>query len=132
MDQILKIVLDALSQFLQTVLSGVLPIIAIAAASWVVALAKQAWQKVKVEHTATAETLEAIAKIAVNAAEQYAIAGKIELDKRKDYACEVVENYAAKLGLTVDMNSIYAAVEAAVKTEFNLEKTATPNKATTG
>ncbi len=120
MEQILKIVLDNLSVFLQNVLAGVLPILFSLIAAWLIAKVKLAWQEWKVAHTATADILESIAKVAVLAAEQSAASGFIE--DKKAYALEVVENYLTKLGLKIDVGSIQAAIEAAVMSEFNKAK----------
>jgi len=119
-NEILKVALDALSVFLQTVLQYALPVLASLAAAWLVAAVKVKWQEWKEKHTASAEVLASIAKIAVQAAEQMKLNQVI--DDKKAYALEVVENYLTKLGLKLDVDSIEAAVEAAVMEQFNKEK----------
>lgn len=119
MDQVLPIVIDALSQFLQTVLVGVLPILAAAAAAWVVGEVKKVWQESKLAQYVTPEQLQAIATMAVKAAEQLGLNQKIE--DKKNYAVEVVQSYLSNVGLKVDLESVLAAVEAAVIAEFPKE-----------
>lgn len=120
MEQVLKILLDNLSVFLQNVLVGVLPILATMATAWLVAKVKTAWQESKLSKTVSPEQLAVIAFIAVNAAEQLSLSGKVK--DKKEHAIKVVNAYLRSYGLSIDLAAITNAVEAAVMAEFNKSK----------
>ena len=63
-------------------------------------------------------------KVAVRAAEQAGAAGLIH-DKRA-YAFNVAEKWLKARGVTLDIDLIYAAIEAAVYKEFNESKAEKP------
>lgn len=95
---------------------AMLPVLAVAAAGALVALAKRFWAEAKAAYPQATDQLEWAASIAVKAAEQ---AGGIELaEEKKAYAVQFVEDWLASQGLTIDVGLIDAAVEAAVFSEF--------------
>lgn len=101
--------LDILSSVLQAVLAAVLPVLAVAAATWM--LAK--WKEVKSRvDSKTLDYLTGLAYIVVQAAEQAGAAGLI--DEKKAYAMEVVQNWLKSKGMTINVSLIEAAIEAAV------------------
>lgn len=76
------------------------------------------WSKIKAEKPLIAEFLAEYARQAVYAAEQL---GAIEqITNKKQYAIELVKKYCKTAGLSVDVDLIEAAIEAAVSEEFNL------------
>jgi hypothetical protein len=101
------------------ILLVVIPYILIPLVSWLRALAKQAWQKFESEKPDLAEILEQSAKFAVLSAEQANAGGVIE-DKRT-YAIETAQKWLAAKGVTMDVGLIEAAIEKAVKDQFNSE-----------
>lgn len=109
--------MNILSTVLQAVLIVLLPPLAAGAARWLWAQAALLWARVKDYSPSTAELLELAAREAVLAAEQ-AGAGKLITDK-KDYAMAIAEKYLALYGVTVDLDLVSAAIEAAVLREIN-------------
>lgn len=119
-----------LSSMLQSVLAYILPILAVSLVSFLIAKAKEAWEKAKDWNPSVTGLLEQSVKVAVQAAEQAGAAGLIH-DKRA-YAFDVAEKWLKARGVTVDIDLIYAAIEAAVWTEFNKEKDASIPGTTSG
>lgn len=109
-----------LSSMLQSVLAYVLPILAVSLAGFLVAKAKETWAKAKDWNPSVTVLLEKSVKVAVLAAEQAGAAGLI-MDKRA-YAFDVAEKWLKARGVSIDIDLIYAAIEAAVYQEFNKPK----------
>lgn len=109
-----------LSSVLQSVLEFILPILFVSLAGFLVAKAKETWAKAKDWNPSATGLLEQSVKVAVLAAEQAGAAGLIS-DKRA-YAFSVAEKWLKARGVTVDIDLIYAAIEAAVWDEFNKDK----------
>lgn len=63
------------------------------------------------------ETLAGIAKVAVLAAEQSGLSGLIE--DKKNYAIRVAEQMLEERGIKIDLDTLTAAIEAAVLNELN-------------
>lgn len=109
-----------LSSMLQSVLAYVLPILAVSLAGFLVAKAKQAWNLAKEWNPSVTDLLGQSVRVAVRAAEQAGAAGLI-MDKRA-YAFDVAEKWLKARGVSIDIDLIYAAIEAAVYQEFNKPK----------
>jgi hypothetical protein len=108
--------LDFLSKFLQEVALGMAPVIAVALIGVLLALFKKLWAQAKEAMPQATDQLEWAATVAVKAAEQ---AGWVTLaDEKKAYAVDIVEKWLASKGLSIDLDVIDAAVEAAVWDEF--------------
>ena len=105
------------SEFLQQVINVSAPILAVALVSVLATLAKKLWAQAKEAYPHAIDQLEWVAGIAVKAAEQ---AGGVTLaQEKKAYAIDFVEKWLASKGLTLDIDVIDAAIEAAVWDEFN-------------
>ena len=109
-----------LSSMLQSVLAYILPILAVSLVSFLIAKAKEAWEKAKDWNPSVTRLLEESVHVAVQAAEQAGAAGLIT-DKRA-YAFDVAEKWLKARGVSIDIDLIYAAIEAAVYQEFNKPK----------
>ena len=108
---------EILSAMLQSVLSYLLPVLAVALTGFLVAKIKEAWARAKVWNPDITELLENAAKFAVTAAEQ---AGAAQLiDDKKKYAFEIAEQWLALHGVKLELGMIDAAIEAAVYKQFN-------------
>ena len=107
---------EILSAMLQSVLSYLLPVLAVALTGFLVAKIKEAWARAKVWNPDVTELLENAAKFAVTAAEQ-AGAAKL-IDDKKTYAFEVAEEWLGLHGVIIDIDMIDAAIEAAVYKQF--------------
>lgn len=110
---------DVLSSFATQILVYLMPVLASLVAAWLIAKVKLAWQETKTNKPELVFFLEQFARMAVRAAEQSGAAGLI-VDKRK-YAFEIVEKMLLEKGWKIDLDVIYAAIEAAVLEEFNKE-----------
>ena len=106
-----------LSAVLQSVLEFILPILCVSLAGFLVAKAKEAWAKAKDWNPTATNLLEQSVKVAVMAAEQAGASGLIT--NKRAYAFDVAEKWLKARGMTVDIDLIYAAIEAAVWKEFN-------------
>lgn len=113
-----------LSAMAQSVLEFILPILAVSLVSFLIAKAKETWEKAKDWNPSVTLLLEQSVKVAVRAAEQAGAAGLIH-DKRA-YAFDVAEKWLKARGVTLDIDLIYAAIEAAVYKEFNESKAEKP------
>lgn len=111
---------DVLSLFLQSFLTAVVPLLASMLVAWAAPKVIQVWKDLKAGNPEEIYLLEQIAAMAVNAAEQEAIAGYIA--DRKEYAVSVAEMFLKNHGIKLDISVIAAAIEAAVKQELNPEK----------
>lgn len=109
-----------LSSMLQSVLAYILPILAVSLMSYLLARAREIWERAKHENPSATHLLAESVRVAVRAAEQAGAAGLIH-DKRA-YAFDVAEKWLKARGVTVDIDLIYAAIEAAVYQEFNKPK----------
>lgn len=111
---------DFVSQLLQTVILAAIPVLV----PILVSIAIAYWRKVKAEIQEKApvaySALQIAARIAVRAAEQLAMGGVIQEKKR--YAIDRVKLLLEGQGITMDIESISAAIEAAVLEEFNRYK----------
>ena len=111
---------DFVSQLLQTVILAAIPVLV----PIMVSIAIAYWRKVKAEIQEKApvayEALKVAARIAVQAAEQLAMTGDIQEKKR--YAIDRVKLLLEGQGITMDIESISAAIEAAVLEQFNSHK----------
>lgn len=108
-------------EFAQSLLLAFAPIIAALVAGWLAVTIKRIWAQIKQDRPELAYTLESIARIAVQAAEQAGASGYIE--DKKTYAIEFVQNYLDAQGWgVIDVSVIEAAVEAAVYNEFNKDE----------
>ena len=109
-----------LSAVLQSLLEFLLPIVAVAVISVLVSWAKLLWAKAQSWNPDTTDLLEEAAKIAVTAAEQ---AGAAELiEDKKSYAMDIAERWLDQHGISIDIELIDAAIEAAVYQQFNSDK----------
>jgi hypothetical protein len=113
-----------LTIFIETLLKILLPVVFSALAAYLIAQARLLWARAKAGKPDLADTLEWVARTAVFAAEQ-AGAAELILDK-KDYAIEVAEMWLESKGLPIDLDMIEAAIEAAVYSEINKDKTPSP------
>lgn len=102
---------------LQTVLMAVLPVLAAALVNWALKAARTETGKWNQQ---TLTTLFWLAGMAVRAAEQAEIAGYIT-DKKK-FAIEYVETWFSTHGIPIDVDTLSAAIEAAVMEEFGKAK----------
>lgn len=108
--------LDFLSKFLQEVALGMAPVIAVALIGVLIALFKKLWAQAKEAMPQATDQIEWAATVAVKAAEQ---AGWLTLAAdKKAYAIDIVEKWLASKGLSIDVDVIDAAIEAAVWEEF--------------
>jgi hypothetical protein len=110
-----------LSKVLEAVLIAVLPPLAVGLVGLVVALFRKWWIQAKEYAPQVTDLLEEAAKMAVRAAEQAGIAQLIE--DKKQYAIQIVELWLEARHVSVDIDLIDAAIEAAVLKEFNKPET---------
>jgi len=108
--------LEVFSKFFEAVLVGLLPVLAVFLIRWAKLKADEVLADIEESKPELMYHLEWIAGVAVTAAEQSKLVGFIE-DKRK-YAFDLVANYLAEKGIAVDIDLIYAAIEAEVKKQF--------------
>ena len=110
--------LHILYAVLEAVALAVIPMLAIYVVKFLLAKSEQAKAELKNLIGDTAYyRLQEIVKIAVLAAEQENAVGFIE--DKKEYAVELAQAWLEKYGIDLDLSLIAAAVEAAVKEEFN-------------
>jgi D-alanyl-D-alanine carboxypeptidase len=106
-----------LSAVLQSLLEFLLPLLAVAVMSFLVARAREAWARAKGWNEPVTSLLEQAVRVAVMAAEQAGAAAIIS-DKRA-YAFSIAQEWLNARGIKLDTELIYAAIEAAVWKEFN-------------
>lgn len=111
---------DVLSAFAQQLLLYVLPFLAVPLTIWTVAKARLAWAEFKLAQPDAADYVESFARMAVLAAEKAQLPAWAE--GKRDYAFAIVEKMLAAKGLAIDIDVIYAAIEAAVLDQFNRDK----------
>ena len=101
---------------LTPVLQYLLPILAVALITWLSAKAAQEWSWFKSKYPMWASVLEEIAPIAVGAAEQLRLSGKLPTAQAAlDYATQAVQLYLNAHGLKdLDVKLIVTAIENAV------------------
>jgi hypothetical protein len=106
-----------LSKVIEAILIAILPPLAVALVSFVVAKAKEVWARAKQWNPTVTEYIEQAARFAVQAAEQ---AGAAELIKdKKEYAIQIAEAWLVANHITTDIDLIDAAIEKAVLELFN-------------
>jgi hypothetical protein len=116
-------IVDAFSKFAEVVLVGLLPVLAVFVIRWVKVQIDHVLAKIEAEKPELFDQLEWVAALAVRAAEEAKFAGLVE-EKRK-YAFDVIKKFLEEGGYPINVDLIYAAIEAAVLKEFNREKVAT-------
>lgn len=116
-----EVLMNFVSLFLQNVLLAFASLAASFVAAWLLAKVKSVWadlrEKLSVQQ---ADFLKQAALFAVQAAEQAGMGGLIK--DKKTYAVEVAQIWLANKGLTIDLELIAAAIEAAVLEQFNKDK----------
>jgi hypothetical protein len=110
----MSIVLNAFVQNLILLLLVPLIIVAIV---WIGVHARLVWAKFKTEKPDLAAELEWAAGVAVKSAEQAGLMGFVK--EKKSYAIHIVETLLALKGITIDLDPIEAAIEAAVWDQMN-------------
>lgn len=108
--------LDILEQALQYLLSALLPILVVFVIKWVKAKTDAALAELEENSPSIHWLLTEAADMAVKAAEQLGLSGVIE-DKR-EYAFQIVQAYLDAKDIDIDVELIYAAIEAAVIENF--------------
>jgi len=117
----MDVMLDFVSQFLEMLLAAALPILAGYAVVWVKSQVETAKAKlIERQSTDLVWAIESAAQMAVKAAEQAKLAGFIE--EKKEYALEVATLWLKARGMTINLQLLEAAIEAAVLEEFNRAK----------
>ena len=107
--------------FVNALLMAFAPILAGLVAGWLAVTIKRIWAQIEADKPELAYTLDTIARIAVQAAEQAGASGYIE--DKKQYAIEFIQNYLDAQGWgVIDVSVIEAAIEAAVYNEFNKDE----------
>lgn len=105
---------DFINQFLLGALGILAPIVLGMLAAWLKAKMDQVKAGMKSEDL---YLLQALASVAVKAAEQAKLAELIE--DKKAFAVDYVAKYAESQGLKFDVHAIAGAIEAAVLEQFN-------------
>lgn len=110
--------LDILKEYgftlLQLMLEAVLPVLAVFIIQWVRAQIQIAMDKLNDNQRAI---LNEAARIAVLAAEQMNLAGKVA--DKKAFAVDFAQKYLDEHGIIISLGTIEGAIEAAVMSEFN-------------
>jgi len=108
--------LKVLSDFVQAMLLATAPVLGVFLVKAVIAWGQKLAAQAKEAQPDLFSQVEWIAKTAVKAAEQ---SGAVTLgQEKKAYAINAIEKWLAEKGLTLDIDLIDAAVEAAVFEEF--------------
>lgn len=110
--------MELVNRLLQTLLEVALPILVTAAATWMIGKVVEIFKQIAQKNPDVAAYLMEICNTAVRAAEQ--IFGGEKGKEKKAYAIKVVQIYLARVGIKLDLETIDAAVEAAVL-EMNWE-----------
>jgi len=116
--------MPVLSKVLEAILIAILPPLAVALVSFVVAKAKDVWERAKQWNPTVTQYLEQAAVFAVQAAEQAGAAALIE--DKKQYAIQIAEAWLAANHITTDIDLIDAAIEKAVLELFNSDEVLEP------
>lgn len=101
----------------QAVLMAILPVLAAVATRWVLEQVKAQAQKLSADQL---KTMQWLAEIAVKAAEQAKLGGWVE--DKKAYAINMCEAWLKSRGITIELDAIEAAIEAAVYEQFTKDK----------
>lgn len=109
--------MEVFSKFAETVLIGILPVLAALVAAWLAQKIKEVRKKIAEENPEVGYWLELAAELAVKAAEQSELAGFI--GDKKAWAVSEATRYLQAHGIVIDVESIEMAIEAAVWDEFN-------------
>ena len=112
--------MELVNKMLQTCLEVALPILVSALATWMVGKVVELFRRIAQKSPDAAAYLMEICSTAVRAAEQ--IFGGEKGKEKKRYAIKVVEAYLKQVGIHLDLETIDAAIEAAVL-EMNWEMT---------
>ena len=110
--------MELVNKLLQTLLEVALPILVTAAATWMIGKVVEIFKKIAQKNPDVAAYVMEICSTAVRAAEQ--IFGGEKGKEKKAYAIKLVEAYLSQVGIKLDLETIDAAVEAAVL-EMNWE-----------
>jgi hypothetical protein len=109
--------MDVLSRFVEALLLGLVPLLVPILAAYVIAKIRESWKNATAWNPVVTEYIEKAVQIAVLAAEQAQVGGFIQ-DKKK-FALSIAEKWLAANKITVDLDLLSAAIEAAVMSEFN-------------
>ena len=104
--------MELVNKLLQTLLEVALPILVTAAATWMIGKVVEIFKKIAQKNPDVAAYVMEICSTAVRAAEQ--IFGGEKGKEKKAYAIKLVEAYLSQVGIKLDLETIDAAVEAAV------------------
>ena len=110
--------MELANKLLQTFLEVAMPIIVSAAATWMISKWVEIFKKLSKKNPDVAAYLMEICNTAVRAAEQ--IFGGEKGKEKKAYAMKLVEAYLSQIGIKLNLETIDAAIEAAVL-EMNWE-----------
>ena len=108
---------DFLSTLAQELALQFGPLLAAALIAWGLKEFGKFWISFKQNKPDVAYALESAAVMAVHAAEQAGAAGYIS--NKKTYAVDIAQKWLKAKGVSIDLELIMAAIEAAVLTEFN-------------
>ena len=108
---------EILNAVLQAVLIAILPGLAVAAFKWLWAKANTVWAELSERYPSVTDLLGQAASFAVSAAEQEGAAGLIT--DKKEYALAIAEKWLSEHGVTIALDLLSAAIEAAVYDEIN-------------
>jgi len=109
--------MDFLGKFLELAALALLPVLAAFIAGYLRVKGKEILADLENRWPEQLSVVSFVVKQVVLAAEQAGAAGLI--DDKKAYALGVATDWLAGLGLDIDLDVIEAAIEAAVKKEFN-------------
>ena len=104
--------MELVNKMFQTCLEVALPIFVSALAAWMIGKVAELFKKISMKNPDAAAYLMEICSTAVRAAEQ--IFGGEKGKEKKAYALKLVENYLKQLGIHHVLETIDAAIEAAV------------------
>jgi len=104
--------MELVNKLLQTLLEVALPILVTALATWMVGKVVELFKRIAQKSPDAAAYLMEICNTAVRAAEQ--IFGGEKGKEKKAYAIKLVQAYLAQIGIKLDLETIDAAIEAAV------------------
>lgn len=111
---------EFVSEVLQTLILASIPVLIPILISMAIAYWRKVSAEIQEKAPVTYQALRIVASIAVQAAEQLAMAGVIQ--EKKQYAIEQVKLLLEQQGIKMDIESISVAIEAAVLEEFNRHK----------
>lgn len=114
--------MEVFSKFAETVLIGILPVLAALVAAWLAQKIKEVRRRIAVESPEIDYWLDIATHLAVKAAEQSELAGYV--GEKKDWAVSEAVRYLDSIGIKLDLETIEMAIEAAVWDEFNKDNPA--------